>query len=255
MLTSRASPARPRFVAPALTRVSRRASRVSRLARASASSATSGDFEKIAGDQPRGTLLMFSFGANIDPSRLRSRGVSPSASLLARAPGYRLNFIHRGGYATIDEVCDEVWDQPAADDESAPARDHPKPPVPHPPGGAWGAVHRISRSELALVRRWEVGYETREIDAMVRADPDSPEVRVRALVFVTRRSARLRRSVPPFREYAEKICAGAEVMRAPPAYRDMLAAHLARAVPYAERGGEYFDLAPWSPFPSPFGRR
>ena len=249
MLASRASPARPRFVAPASKRGSRRASRVSRLARASASSATSGDFEKIAGDQPRGTLLMFSFGANIDPSRLRSRGVSPSASLLARAPGYRLNFIPRGGYATIDEVRDEVWDQPAAESESAPVT------VPHPPGGAWGAVHRISRSELALVRRWEVGYETREMDVMVRANLDSPEVRVRALVFVTRRSARLRRSVPPFREYAEKICAGAEAMRAPQAYRDMLAAHLARAVPYDERGSAYFDLAPWSPFPSPFGRR
>ena len=69
---------------------------------------------------------MFSFGANIDPSKLRSRGVSPSASLLARAPGYRLNFIHRGGYATIDEMRDE--DVPA--DESAPASDQP--PVPHP---------------------------------------------------------------------------------------------------------------------------
>ena len=249
MLASRASPARLSFSAPASTRKERRASRVSRLARACASSSTSGDFEKITGDQPRGTLLMFSFGANIDPSKLRSRGVSPSASLLARAPGYRLNFIHRGGYATIDEMRDE--DVPA--DESAPASDQP--PVPHPPDGAWGAVHRISRSELALVRRWEVGYETREMDVMVRANLDSPEVRVRALVFVTRRSARLRRSVPPFREYAEKICAGAEAMRAPQAYRDMLAAHLARAVPYDERGSAYFDLAPWSPFPSPFGRR
>ena len=83
----------------------------------------------------------------------------PSASLLARAP-YCLNLIHRGGYATIDEMRDE--DAPA--DESAPANL----PVPHP--GRRGARSIASRSELALVRRWEVGYETRD-DVMVRANP------------------------------------------------------------------------------------
>ena len=36
---------------------------------------------------------------------------------------------------------------------------------------AFGVVHRISRSELALVRKWEIGYEMKSIDVLVRAPP------------------------------------------------------------------------------------
>ena len=68
--------------------------------------------------------------------------MSPSASAAARAPGYELVFAHRGGYATIDPVGTN--------------------------GEAWGVVHRVSRTELAAIRAWETGYETKELDVMVR---------------------------------------------------------------------------------------
>ena len=164
---------------------------------------------------------MFSFGANISASQLRRRGVSPSASAVARLPNHELVFAHRGGYATVD---------PRPDGEGH---------------EVFGVVHRVSLSELALVRRWEVGYRQRRVDAFVRSnESDAFDVPVAAVAFVSRPTARLRAEVPPFREYAEKILDGAEAVGLPEAYvRDVLAPKTARAVDKRRRGREYFDLA------------
>ena len=159
MLASRASPARLSFfLAPASTRKERRASRVSRLARACASSSTSGDFEKITGDQPRGTLRCSpsaptSTRASFDPAASRS-----SAPARARA-GVPPRTSSTAGDTPPSTRCATRTFPPTS--RHPPATNAPC----RTPRTARGArVHRISRSEPALVRRWEVGYETREMD-------------------------------------------------------------------------------------------
>ena len=176
-----------------------------------------------------GTLLYFGYGANLTASALRERGVSPSASAVARAPGYELVFAHRGGYATIDPVGTN--------------------------GEAWGVVHRVSRTELAAIRAWETGYETKELDVMVRVSLDADdddlsadsvtektETRVRALAFVTKPSARLRRPVVPFDAYAAKLARGAERANLPERHVERLRAAARAAPPRAARGPEHFDV-------------
>ena len=238
--------------------------------------------ERVLGlrDAPKDTLLMFSFGANINPYTLNKRGIGPTASAVARAPNRRLVFQHRGGYASLDEV--------APGDDSIGLGGGTR--------GALGAVHRVSKTELAMVRRWEIGYEMKEIDVVV-ADPpgysmtilrddggdecdDESDVindesrngtqsssardetalgegcetslapgerRVRATVFLTKKSARLKSPVVPFAEYLAKIVTGAESMALDEGYVAELVALMYRAPVSSERGAEYFDIAEgWS---------
>ena len=207
--------------------------RRSHRAGASASGSDAESFRRIT-RHPRtavgsdGTLLYFGYGANLMASALRERGVSPSASAVARAPGYELVFAHRGGYATIDPVGTN--------------------------GEAWGVVHRVSRTELAAIRAWETGYETKELDVMVRVSLDADddlsadsvtektETRVRALAFVTKPSARLRRPVVPFETYAAKLVRGAERANLPERHVERLRAAARAAPPRAARGPEHFDV-------------
>ena len=238
--------------------------------------------ERVLGlrDAPKDTLLMFSFGANINPYTLNKRGIGPTASAVARAPNRRLVFQHRGGYASLDEV--------APGDDSIGLGGGTR--------GALGAVHRVSKTELAMVRRWEIGYEMKEIDVVV-ADPPGysmtilrddggdesddecdvindesrngtesssardetggttgcetalapGERRVRATVFLTKKSARLKSPVVPFAEYLAKIVSGAESMALDEGYVAELVALMYRAPVSSERGAEYFDIAEgWS---------
>ena len=196
--------------------------RRSHRAGASASGSDAESFRRIA-RHPRtavgsdGTLLYFGYGANLTASALRERGVSPSASAVARAPGYELVFAHRGGYATIDPVGTN--------------------------GEAWGVVHRVSRTELAVIRAWETGYETKELDVIVVSRGETRETRaVRALAFVTKPSARLRKPVPPFDAYAAKLARGAETAGLPAPHVAFLRAAEEAAPPRAARGPEHFDV-------------
>ena len=237
--------------------------------------------ERVLGlrDAPKDTLLMFSFGANINPYTLNKRGIGPTASAVARAPNRRLVFQHRGGYASLDEV--------ATGDDSIGLGGGTR--------GALGAVHRVSKTELAMVRRWEIGYEMKEIDVVI-ADPPGysmtilrddggdesndesddndesrngtesssardetggttdcetslapGERRVRATVFLTKKSARLKSPVVPFAEYLAKIVSGAESMALDEGYVAELVALMYRAPVSSERGAEYFDIVEgWS---------
>ena len=237
--------------------------------------------ERVLGlrDAPKDTLLMFSFGANINPYTLNKRGIGPTASAVARAPNRRLVFQHRGGYASLDEV--------EAGDDSIGLGGGTR--------GALGAVHRVSKTELAMVRRWEIGYEMKEIDVVI-ADPPGysmtilrddggdesddesddndesrngtesssardetalgegcetalapGERRVRATVFLTKKSARLKSPVVPFAEYLAKIVSGAESVALDEGYVAELVALMYRAPVSSERGAEYFDIAEgWS---------
>ena len=222
---------------------------------------------------------MFSFGANINPYTLNKRGIGPAASAVARAPNRRLVFQHRGGYASLDEV--------DAGEDSIGLGGGTR--------GALGAVHRVSKTELAMVRRWEIGYEMKEIDVVI-ADPPGysmtilrddggdesddesddndesrngtesssardetalgvgcetalapSERRVRATVFLTKKSARLKSPVVPFAEYLAKIVSGAESMALDEGFVAELVALMYRAPVSSERGAEYFDIAEgWS---------
>ena len=189
---------------------------------ASASGSDAESFRRIVrhprtAQGPDGTLLYFGYGANIAASSLRQKGVSPSASAVARAPGYELVFAHRGGYATIDPV------------EAG--------------GACWGVVHRVSRTELAVIRAWETGYETKELDVIVVSRGETRETRaVRALAFVTKPSARLRKPVPPFDAYAAKLARGAETAGLPAPHVAFLRAAEEAAPPRAARGPEHFDV-------------
>jgi cation transport regulator ChaC len=209
-----------------------------RLANASAAGSDAESFRRIV-RHPRtaegsdGTLLYFGYGANLAKSALRQRGVSPSASAVARAPGYELVFAHRGGYATIDP-------DPSSTGE-----------------GCWGVVHRISRTELAVIRKWETGYETKELEVEVARDSlrdvgdddtlhkkrlsETPS-RVRALAFVSKPSARLRRAVVPFDAYAKKLARGAKEVGLPEKTVAALEAVADSAVSRAKRGAEHFDV-------------
>ena len=178
-------------------------------------------------------MLYFGYGANLAKSALRQRGVSPSASAVARAPGYELVFAHRGGYATIDP-------DPSSTGE-----------------GCWGVVHRISRTELAVIRKWETGYETKELEVEVARDSrdvgdetsasrkrlsEETPSRVRALAFVSKPSARLRRAVVPFDAYAKKLARGAKEVGLPEKTVAALEAVADSAVSRAKRGAEHFDV-------------
>jgi cation transport regulator ChaC len=207
-----------------------------RLANASAAGSDAESFRRIV-RHPRtaegsdGTLLYFGYGANLAKSALRQRGVSPSASAVARAPGYELVFAHRGGYATIDP-------DPSSTGE-----------------GCWGVVHRISRTELAVIRKWETGYETKELEVEVARDSrdvgddtlykkrlsETPS-RVRALAFVSKPSARLRTAVVPFDAYAKKLARGAKEVGLPEKTVAALEALADSAKPRAKRGPEHFDV-------------
>ena len=191
-----------------------------RLANASAAGSDAESFRRIV-RHPRtaegsdGTLLYFGYGANIAASALRQRGVSPSASAVARAPGYELVFAHRGGYATID-------------------------PAEASGEGCWGVVHRISRTDLAMIRRWETGYEMKELEVEVAREERA--CRVRALAFVSKPSARLRRAVVPFDAYAAKLARGAKEVGLPKKRVAALEAVADAAAPRAARGPEHFDV-------------
>ena len=171
-MTSALAPAAP--VPPAVARFPRREGRRRGTRAPGASSASArvetdadviANHERILGirDAPKDTVLMFSYGANINPYTLNRRGIGPTASAVARAPGRRLVFIHRGGYASLEVAVD---DDATKNDAGLGERTR----------GALGTVHRISKTELAAVRRWEIGYEMREIDVVV-ADPRGTERR------------------------------------------------------------------------------
>ena len=285
-MTSALAPAAP--VPPAVARFPRREGRRRGTRAPGASSASArvetdadviANHERILGlrDAPKDTVLMFSYGANINPHTLNRRGIGPTASAVARAPGRRLVFIHRGGYASLEVAVD---DDATKNDAGLGERTR----------GALGTVHRISKTELAAVRRWEIGYEMREIDVVV-ADPPGyraagdeggdgeedgdgeddgvggggdddareeeqgvaefdlapGERRVRATVFLTKRTARLKTPVAPFAEYIAKIVDGAESMRLDEGYVAELRALASKAPASNERGREYFDIAAeWS---------
>ena len=176
--------------------------------------------------------MYFGFGANIAASALRLRGVIPSASVVAHARDWRLVFIHRGGYATLDES------REGDDGNDAVV-------------GCWGSVHRISQTELSVIRRWEIGYEMKEIDVHVptpTGDESSAPVKVRAVVFLTKPSARLKRPVPTFEAYAAKLLRGAREVGLPAEHVDRLQKEFEASVPKEKRGPEYFDVQ------SSFGR-
>ena len=164
-MASALAPAAPVHPAVARRRGRRRTTRAPASSSASAQVETDADVianhERILGirDAPKDTVLMFSYGANINPYTLNRRGIGPTASAVARAPGRRLVFVHRGGYASLEEAVDE-------DAKDAGLGERTR--------GALGTVHRISKTELAAVRRWEIGYEMREIDVVV-ADPRGTE--------------------------------------------------------------------------------
>jgi hypothetical protein len=211
------------------------------------------NYERILGKHaPPDTLLTFAYGANLSAETLRTRGVSPSASLIARAPGYKVVFQHRGGYASLDPVEEEEDEDDEKGGVKGDAEEEEK--------GAYGVVHRISRSELALIRRWEIGYEMSEVRVVLQAPApsgagnaaagnDGKVLReqqgrsvVTASVFVTKTSARLRAPVPPFSEYHAKIVSGARAVGLPLHYVATLMQLGDGAVPKARRGAEYFDL-------------
>ena len=71
---------------------------------------------------------------------------------------------------------------------------------------------------------------------------EKTETRVRALAFVTKPSARLRRPVVPFDAYAAKLARGAERANLPERHVERLRAAARAAPPRAARGPEHFDV-------------
>ena len=90
--------------------------------------------------------------------------------------------------------------------------------------------------------------DAREEEQGVAEDDLAPgERRVRATVFLTKRTARLKTPVVPFSEYVAKIVGGAESMRLDEGYVAELRALASKAPASNERGREYFDIAAeWS---------
>lgn len=263
------SPAHPRVAAPlaGTAATASTSSSSSFRARREQSHIFTSNYDKIIGkNAPSDTLLTFAYGANLSAETLRTRGVSPSASLIARAPGYKVVFQHRGGYASLEKKTDtEEGDAVDVDGEGDEVRERRRAGALE---GAYGVVHRISRSELSLMKRWEIGYEMADVSVLIQ-DPasssdapnasanahasgkddkknESRERRITATVFVSKPSARLRAQVPPFREYHERILDGARAAGLPPHYVGLLTELGERAVAKSQRGAEYFDVESWS---------
>lgn len=161
-----------------------------------------------SGGQP---VYYFAYGSNMNPQRVRERGVAFSSREPARLPGYRLAFNKRGstlprgaGYANV---------------------------VPDGSGAVEGALYRLEAGDLAALDEcegWPEHYRREELE-VERADGS----RVAAAVYVAQ-PRWTRAGLRPTREYLEHLLAGRDVLS--PEYGDRLAA-TAVFEPAAPRGG------------------
>jgi len=144
-------------------------------------------------------VYYFAYGSNMNPQRMRERGVTFCSREPARLPGQRLAFNKRGltlprgaGYANV---------------------------VPDRHGVVEGALYRMDRSQLAALDEcegWPRHYRREEME-VERADGS----RVTAIVYVAQ-PGWTRPGLRPTREYLDHLLAGRDVLS--PAYQRWLAA-------------------------------
>jgi len=148
------------------------------------------------GAQP---VYYFAYGSNMNPERMRERGVAFSSREPGRLPGHRLAFNKRGstlprgaGYANV---------------------------VPDGSGAVEGALYRLDPADLAALdacEGWPEHYR-REALEVERADGS----RVTAVVYVAQ-PRWTRAGLRPTREYLDHLLAGRDVLS--PEYGQRLAA-------------------------------
>lgn len=144
-------------------------------------------------------MFYFAYGSNMDPHRMRERGIPFRTRVPARLPGWRLEFnkvpstLPRGaGYANV---------------------------VPDPRGTVEGALYRIEESALAALDEWEGHprhYRRKVLPVELRDG-----TRVTAAVYVAA-PKRTRSGLRPTREYLSHMLAGHDVVS--PSYWESLAA-------------------------------
>lgn len=145
-------------------------------------------------------LLYFAYGSNLDEEQMRERCPGARVRFRAELPLHRLDFTH---YSTR-------WAGGAAD------------VLPCSDASVWGMVYELSPHNLALLDRYESGYDRIEIE--VRDDASAAH---RLLTYSVRDKGRHL----PSAHYLGKIVHWAEHWSFPPEYLEFLRGLAARPDP------------------------
>jgi hypothetical protein len=159
----------------------------------------------------------FAFGSNLNPQRVRSRGMRPSSLRRGVLPGWRLLFNHTGGYGNIEQT--EVIKRLGYDT----SRLSPKQAFP-PPDEVHGALLLFSRDDFARLALEEYAYDTVEVPVEIyeedRLEGCAP-VQF-ALAFKTAACAVVESSTLPSSRYIALIRDGARASCLQPRYCEWL---------------------------------
>lgn len=162
--------------------------------------------------QARGDAVYhFAYGANMAPSVLHRRGVSPIAQQPARIVDSTytiLAFRHRAGYATL-------------------LQQHHQPCGPAELPAPIGVLYTLSPSDMERLRRCEQGYGTAVLRCeLIHAADEQHKVPARdvhAVAFVSKPWNLLPKSVPPQSQYLALLQEGGKHAGLPAEYLQRLA--------------------------------
>eukprot|EP00899_Mesostigma_viride_P011843 jgi/Mesvir1/2065/Mv02320-RA.2 len=115
-------------------------------------------------------LWYFAFGANMNKSVLKRRGINPKIMVPATMPSKRLVFHHRGGYSSLIDLNPPNGSpnrDPGGHDGGSPAdKENSQPSVP----AAHGVLELLTRAEWDALREVEMGYLVRQDGQCVTYD-------------------------------------------------------------------------------------
>eukprot|EP00242_Pyramimonas_sp_CCMP2087_P018389 CAMPEP_0198202910 /NCGR_PEP_ID=MMETSP1445-20131203/6138_1 /TAXON_ID=36898 /ORGANISM="Pyramimonas sp., Strain CCMP2087" /LENGTH=206 /DNA_ID=CAMNT_0043874055 /DNA_START=244 /DNA_END=861 /DNA_ORIENTATION=- len=163
------------------------------------------------------SVWYFGYGANMDPSVLRKRNITPLEIANARAPRLRLCFNHRGAYGNVIPSNGII----RKEEESEPSCAH-------------GVLLRLSNADMKRMGTFEGGYDIKQEEVITYGGKT-----VRAAVFVTKPSLKLQQSLPPMSQYLRKLQSGARFLELDQEYVAWLEAH--PSIDADIRGKEYYD--------------
>jgi hypothetical protein len=145
-----------------------------------------------------GAIWNFAFGSNVNADKVRSRGMTPTKSLLGQLPGWSLVFNHTGGFGNIEAV-DRIRDQ---------KYDMSRLPQPIPQE-VHGVLLRLSRREFAALADQEYAYDTVEVAVELYDDGTGQRKIQHALAFKSNPCALTTARTLPSSRYIRLIREGA----------------------------------------------
>ena len=141
---------------------------------------------EVGGGQPCDDTMsgvwVFSYGANLSRKVQQRRRAEPLETHAAILRGYALRFVHRGGFAAIEEEEDSQTSSSCV---------------------VYGQAQKYDAAAFERIRDAEKGYITTTVDPYVG------ETKMRCVAFVTPPEMRLVREVLPTQKYLATLRAGA----------------------------------------------